>query len=315
MPHNTDVPIDLTSTPWTAVLPVIRARLAAHGRVTLLVRQEAIGADGWRGEPGPDGVPRLGLRDWLDLADALEARLTGPLEAHDRPGATSLFRLERLGPEADVHGRSDVARYGPGGAFARVNKAALPGFRLPLREALAFARDIETPHEERVLVIGCHQGDELEVLAAADPPIPAERVVGIDRDADALAEARARHPGARFVAADLADLAAGEALPVDGRFELIVAVAVLQSRGLDGPAVLRGLIRHHAAERGGVVVGVPASRFRDGEVAWGARTRNFRETDLSLVVRDLAGHRRYLHQHGYRTRIGGRYDLLLAGRR
>lgn len=308
-------PIDLTSARWISSLPTIRARLAMHGRVALRIPTEAIGRDAWRGEERPDGVARMGLRDWLDLADALEARLSGPLDEPGTTGATLLFRLDRLGPETEVHGRSFDDRYGRAGSFGRVNKAGLPGFRLPLLEALAFARDAETRPDGRVLVVGCHRGDELEVLAASDPPVAPDRVVGVDRNAEALDEARMHHREARFVEAELATLADGEALPVDGRFDLIVAIAVLQSSGLDGPAVLRGLIRHHAAEHGGVVIGVPASRFRDGEVVWGARTRNFRQTDLSLVVRDLAGHRRYLHQHGYRTRIAGRYDLLLAGRR
>ncbi|MDZ7708495.1 MAG: hypothetical protein U5J97_11510 [Trueperaceae bacterium] len=90
---------------------------------------------------------------------------------------------------------------------------------------------------------------------------------------------------------------------------------MLQSPDIDGPAVLRTLVRELAAPSGGLVIGLPCSRFRGGEVVWGARTRNFTEVDLSLVVRDLAGHRRYLHQQGYRSRIGGRYDLLLTARR
>lgn len=320
MPDDAD-PIDLRNESWIDALPAIRDRLSRGVSVTLRIAEPDVDSDRWRGEPGPDGMARLGLRDWLDLAEFHHARVRGPTPAADATDGSLLLRLEPIGAESEIHGRASEGRYAMDGAFARVRKSSLPGFRLPLLEAIAFASGAErsasaqaaSPH--RVLVVGCHRGDELDLLAAASPAVPAERIVGVDHDADALAEARRRHPTARFIEADLARLERDDPLPIDGRFDVIVAVAVLQSSQLDGAAVLRGLIRHHATDVGGVVVGLPASRYRDGEIVWGARTRNYTEIDLSLVVRDLAGHRRYLHQHGYRTRIGGRYDLLLAGRR
>lgn len=304
-------PLDLTRTPWSAVLDRIRARLARDGRVDLLVRDPDADPGRWRGEAAEGEPPHLGVRDWIDLAEGLSARLRTPRPDVGATPRTVLLTLDRLGDEADLHGR-DPHRYARDGAFARVRKSALPGFLLPLSDALRFARGDEPDAAgcERVLVVGCHHGDELAVLGASEPPVHPRQVVGIDVREDALAIARERWPDAAFLGADAGDL------PADlGRFELIVAIAVLQSPELDGPAVLRSLVRDHATPAGGLVIGLPASRFRDGEVLWGARTRNFTQPDLSLVVRDLAGHRRYLHQHGYRTRIGGRYDLLLAARR
>ncbi len=284
-------------------------RLRERGVAELTIPDPDEDGAAWPGEARPDGTPRRALRDWLDLADALGARLRTP---RPLPGAGPdrlVATFERLAGEAELHadGGRPPDRYACGGAFARLRKMALPGFALPLLDALAFAAP-RPPR--RVLIAGCHRGDELEALAEAFPDPSPERIVGVDRRDDALAEARRRHPRACFVQADLA------ALPAElGRFELIVAIDVLQSPELDGPAVLRTLVRDHAAAAGGLVIGLPCSRLVDGEVIWGARTRNFAETDLSLLVRDLAGHRRYLHQQRYRTRIGGRYDLLLTARR
>jgi hypothetical protein len=284
------------------------ARLSEAGVAELVVPDPDAGGGAWPGEMRPDGRPQRSWRDWLDLAEAVGARLRTPRPLPGRP-PRSVATFERLAGEADLHadGGRPPDRYRPGGDFARLGKGALPGFALPLLGAISFA----TPRPpERVLVAGCHRGDELEVLARAEPPIAPERIVGVDREAEALDAARRRHPAARFVHADVRDL------PSDlGRFDLIMAVDVLQSPELDGPAVLRRWVREHAAAAGGLVIGLPCSRLVDGEVVWGARTRNYSEIDLSRVVRDLAGHRRYLHQHGYRTRIGGRYDLLLAARR
>jgi hypothetical protein len=313
---HTGVPprLDVGARPAVEVADWLRGRLRDHGTAELLVPDPDEGTDGWPGEPRPDGSPRLDLRAWLDLADAVGARLRTPRPHRPRPDAGHAparlrLRFERRSGEAELHadGGRAPGRYAADGDFARVRKMALPGFVLPLLDALAFAAP-RPP--ERVLVAGCHRGDELEALARATPPVPPERVTGVDRQADALDEARRRHPRARFLDADLA------ALPGElGRFDLIVAIGVLQSPELDGPALLRSLVRDHATAAGGLVVGLPCSRFVGGEVVWGARTRNHAEIDLSLVVRDLAGHRRYLHQQGYRTRIGGRYDLLLTARR
>lgn len=321
MPGDDVEPIDLRNESWIDALPAIRERLSRDHPVRVRIPRASFGAERWRGESGPDGRPHLGLRDWLDLAEFLHARVHGPIPAADASDGSLLLRLEPIGPESEIHGRASDDRYAIDGAFARVRKASLPGFRLPLLEAIAFASGVDrfasapAAAPDRVLVVGCHRGDEIDVLAAADPAVAPERVVGVDHNAAALDEARRRHPAARFVDADLARLEHDDPLPIAGRFDLVVAVSVLQSPQLDGAAVLRGLVRHHTTDVGGVIVGLPASRYRDGEILWGARTRNYAEIDLSLVVRDLAGHRRYLHQHGYRTRIGGRYDLLLTARR
>lgn len=131
----------------------------------------------------------------------------------------------------------------------------------------------------------------------------------MDHSASAIEEARARFPDARhrFVVADL------NALPEDlGRFHLVVSVGTLQSPGVDDHALLRKLVQEHLEPRSALLLGFPNSRFRDGEVVYGARVRNLREPDLSLLVKDLSFYRRYLHQHGFRTFLGGKYDLLLT---
>ena len=301
--------IDAASLTVVALAEWIRRRLREAGVAHVLVPDPDAATERYPGEPGPDGVPHRSLRDWLDLAEAVGARLHTPTPVPDADPPRLLTVFERSTRASDLHadGGRPPDRYGMHRDFSRLHKMALPGFLLPLLDALAFAAPRGA---ERVLVVGCHRGDELEALGQATPPIPPERVVGVDRQEDALDQARLRHPCARFLRAD------ANGLPEDlGRFDLILAIDVLQSPDLDGPATLARLVRDHASDGGGLVIGLPCSRLVDRQVVWGARTRNFAEVDLSLVVRDLAGHRRYLHQHGYRTRIGGRYDLLLAGRR
>jgi SAM-dependent methyltransferase len=305
------------------------AALPPGGVVTLEVPDPDLGRGRYPGERvGPQGaLVHRPWRAWCDLAEALSCRLLTP-----RPvdGTHVQLRLEPLGPEAPWHadgqraGAADgtvdgggapvprAERYGTASPFARVRKLEDPGFLLPWAEALA---RVPLAAGDRVLDLGVNRGDELEALCWRPDAVPLE-VWGVDHSESALAEARARFPGpgapcltgAHFLAADLArGLPPG--LP---RFELVLSVGTLQSPGLDGHALLRALVQEHLAPRAALVLGFPNSRFRDGEVLHGARVRNLREADLSLVVKDLSFYRRYLHQHGFRTYLTGKYDLLLT---
>ena len=267
---------------------------------------DAVGG-AWPGAADAAGVPSRSWRAWIDLADELGCTLATPRPlAGDRVRLT--FRL--LGPEAPWHDRPSGPsedRYADPGAFGAVRKLEHPGLLLPLLEALERTRP---PDGGRVLVLGCHRGDEIEALGLLAPPPHGLEIVGVDHAEAPLREAAARFPDASFVRADL------NALPAElGAFDLVVAIAVLQSPRVDDRALLRRLVQDHLREGGALLLGLPNSRFRGGELTYGARTRNYAERDLSLVVRDLAAYRRYLHQHGFRTHIGGRYDLLLTATR
>jgi SAM-dependent methyltransferase len=265
--------------------------------------------------PDPDAVDAGGVtaagpvagrwRGWFDLAELLGCRLEAPRALG---GGRAALRLVALPPEAEWHGAAAKAtageRYADPAGFGAVRKLEHPGFLLPLLEALERVRP---PDGGRVLLLGCHRGDEVAALGLLDRPPVGLEIVGVDHAEAPLAEAAGRFPSARFLRRDVADL------PTElGHFDLIVAVAVLQSPAVDDRALLRRLVQAHLTGSGSLLLGLPNGRFRGHEPVWGARTRNYREPDLSLVVRDLAAYRRYLHQHGFRTHVGGRYDLLLS---
>ncbi len=251
------------------------------------------------------------LRSWCDLAEGLGCRLLTPRGVDathvrltfERLGAEAGFHARRGGPAADAPRHE---RYGADSDFARMRKLEEPGFLLPWLQALG---RLPLPEGARVLDLGVNRADELEAFSWLSPPREDLHFVGVDHSASALAEARARFPSERhhFVEADL------NALPAQlGRFALAVCVGTLQSPGVDDRALLRRLVQEHLEPRCSLLLGFPNSRFRDGELVYGARVRNLREPDLSLLVNDLAFYRRYLHQHGFRTFLAGKYDLLLT---
>lgn len=323
--------LDVAARPLAQVLAWAQAALAAVAppapdgaapvAFELLVPDPDAATGLWPGAARADGAPQRSWRAWHDLAAGLGCALGTP---RPLPDGRVRVAFRRLGPEAPWHadggggqapGAADAngasrARYADPEGFAAVRKLEDPGFLLPLLEALERVRP---PDGGRVLVLGCHRGDEVAALRLLRPPPAGLHVVGVDHAPGPLAEARSRFPDARFLEADVAVLAGTGALPSAlGRFDLVVAIAVLQSRGIDDRALLRRLVQEHLTDDGALLLGVPACRYREHDVVWGPRTRNYREPDLSLVVQDLAVYRRYLHQHRFRTHVGGRYDLLLT---
>lgn len=298
--------------PLTAVIAHVEAALAA-GAATIVLH--VLDPDRGRGHYSGElidvgGVPHVHrpLRAWIDLADRLGLRVATP-----RPAAPPLIelRLERLDPAArwQADAPADVReRYGPASAYQRIRKLEEPGVALDLAAAY---RRVALPPTARVLALGVNTGDELALLAAEVPGlIDHGTLVGVDHSDGALAIARARFPAARhrFIAADLADLAAHDL----GRFELVVALGVLQSPGVDDRALLRRLVQDHLATDGALVLGLPNCRYLDGELQHGARMKNFREPELGLVVKDLAFYRKYLQQHHRQVFITGQHYLLLT---
>jgi hypothetical protein len=295
--------------PLLAILAYVQGELAAGAAVvTLAVLDPDHGRGRHAGERVEvDGVAFVHrpLRVWVELADRLELRLATP-----RPGPPPLvtLRLERLVgvPSAAADPAAPPAeRYGAASTFARIAKAEEPGYVLDLAEALA---RLALPAAPRVLALGVNAGDELALMAALAPNLADARFVGVDHSASALAVAAARFPAATFHVADLAELGRLDL----GRFDLVVALGVLQSGGLDDRALLRRVVQDHLAPAGALILGLPNGRYLDGELSHGARIRNRREPELGLLVKDVAFYRKYLQQHRMEVFVTGHHDLLVT---
>lgn len=298
------------------IIAFVQAQLAA-GAAALAFR--VLDPDLGRGRYAGELVDHAGephvhrpFRVWVDLAERLGLRLCTP---HADAGLVRL-RFEPLAPhtrwqdaapepEADARGAAHATteRYGRGSAYARISKLEDPGFVIDLADALGRAR--LAPHP-RVLDLGVNAGDELALIERS---VPAIELVGVDHSASALAVARARFPAFRFFEADVGALAA---LGL-GTFDLVLALNLLQSPGIDDRALLRQIVQHHLAPRGAVILGLPNARYRDGELEYGARMKNFRQPELGLLVKDVAFYRKYLQQHGRQVFVTGKHYVLVTG--
>jgi SAM-dependent methyltransferase len=286
------------------IIEDLRSRLAAgDDAVELVVADPDLGRGLYPGERidvRGQTFPHRPLRVWVELADRLELRLHTPQPAGD--GLVRL-RFERIDPPTRTPVGDPTEKYGRESEFARISKLEDPGFVIDLDDALRRAHLGPTP---RVLDLGCNTAEVLDLVARLRPQAT---FVGIDHSASALEIARARHPDHQFIHSDLAALPE-LALP---RFDLVLALCTLQSPGVDDRVLLRHVVQERLAAHGSVILGVPNCRYRDGEVLHGARMKNFRQPDLSLVIKHVGYFKKYLQQHRRRVFITGRNYILVTG--
>ena len=272
------------------------------GRVVIRVPNPDGGHGRYPGEPTsdqPDSPRHRPLRVWTDLADRLELRLHTPMPLGDMielaftPLDTSAELLDRK-----VRG---PGKYGPNSGFHRASKLEDPDFLIDFDEALARCQLPDTP---RVLSLGVNTGDELVPLLEHRP---GALVTGIDHDASALELARSRFPPPhRFECADLGTL------PELPRFDLLLCIDTLQSPGVDDRELLRHATQSLLAPEASVILGVPNCRYVDGELLHGARMVNFRQPELSLLLKGVAFYKKYLQQHRKRVFVTGKHELLIT---
>ncbi len=288
--------------PLSAILAYVRAEVEAHGSASLRVPNPDAGHGHYPGEPvgqEPNAPRHRPIRIWTDLADRLELRLRTPVPVKDTLELT-FTRLDSDGVLLDRRARGP-GKYAPGSGFHRASKLEEPDFLLDFADALDRCGLANAP---RVLSLGVNTGDELIPIAEHRPQ---SEFTGIDHDEAALAVARARFENPhRFIAADLG------ALPDLGHHDLILCIDTLQSPGVDDRAVLRDIVQHLLKPDGCVILGVPNCRYVDGELLHGARMVNFRQPELSLMLKGVAFYKKYLQQHRKRVFVTGKHELLIT---
>lgn len=284
--------------PLHEVMAAVRAVLTERGEVRFSVPTPDLGLNLYPGERTGAGVHRP-YQTWLDLADRLDAQFQTP-----EPRGERVILHFKADPPAKRSPRTDTTeRYGAETDFQRVDKLEEPGFLEDMQEALT---RINLGPGARVLALGVNSAGELRLLDLSYPG-QAFEVVGVDHSASALQLARIRSPQHTFLELDL------NALPSDlGRFDLVLALSVLQSPDIDTDRLLATLLRHHLTPAGALILSWPNARYIGHRLSYGARTLNFRRPELGLLVRDVAHVRRQLQRKGFRVHLTGQYELVLT---
>ena len=248
------------------------------------------------------------LRAWMDLATHLQCRMLTPTANSDK---TLTLRLQRLRNDS-FHQDSPAdksEKYGVDSNFSAINKNEEPAFLSAYLHALEVT---DLGSKKRVLNLGINQGDEFALIQEllSKEQFEAMEFTGIDHSQSAIEAAKQRFkaPNMHFYAHDINALSELDL----GAFDLIITIGTLQSPGINYKPFLMELVKQYLSEDGAIILGFPNSRWIDGEMVYGAKMRNYRESDLSLVLSDIDYAKRYLQQKRFNVRISGKEYIFLS---
>ena len=241
---------------------------------------------------------------WFDLAERHVCRFATPTlygEHFVCLTFTKIVMVSNSETNLDKH-----EKYGAESEFGRITKLEESDFLLTYLEAL---ERIKPQAGERILSLGINTGKEFRVFDYLSLSQKLQ-FTGIDYSETALEKAKVTFPSEnyQFIHADINDIARLEL----GTFDLVMALGTLQSPGIDDRSVLRYLVQHCAHSSSRLLFAFPNSTHIGTERSYGARMKNFRQPDLSLLVKDAAYYRKYLHQHKFKVFITGKHYLFIT---
>ena len=260
-----------------------------------------------------NGNPYLyrSLRSWMDMATILNCRMLTPTIASEE---TILLHFQKLNTDS-FHQESPEdksEKYGTTSRFSDINKNEEPAFLSAYTQALDVAK-VES--KKRVLNLGVNRGDEFALIQELLSQETFENIefVGVDHSISAIETAKNRFstPNMHFYSHDINKI---NELKL-GKFDLIISIGTLQSPGINYKPFLMELVKNYLSDDGAMILGFPNSRWIDGEMIYGAKMRNYRESDLSLLLSDIDYAKRYLQQKKFTVRINGKEYIFLTASR
>ena len=245
---------------------------------------------------------------WVDLAEILHCKMLLP---KDIGSNHILIRYRPLNISKSWHNHSGVdisERYGTDSDFSKIFKFEEPYFLSGFIRAL---EGITVRKGMKILNLGINRGDEFGIVSEFFSSISGSlSFTGIDHCASALkfAGKRFNSQNYNFIEEDIADIAD---LNLE-KHDILISIGTLQSPDINGNDIFRYVIQNILKKSGSIILGFPNSRYIDCEVVYGAKTKNYTESNLNLLIKDINFYKRYLQQHGYKVITFGKYYIFLV---
>jgi 2-polyprenyl-3-methyl-5-hydroxy-6-metoxy-1,4-benzoquinol methylase len=308
---KTTTRLHFVNEPMIEVVNILKERLKQNLTLSFMVLNPDLYGGNYAGqEVVIDGKHYLyhSLRAWMDLATLLHCRMLTPSINTDETITLHFKKLETDSFHKD-NPTDKSEKYGTNSQFSAINKNEEPAFFSAYHHALQLA-DITS--KTRILDLGINQGDEFSLIQEMLPKEVFQTIdfVGIDHSQSTIERAKKR-----FNASNMSfyshDINALDDLALEP-FDLIITIGTLQSPGINYKPFLQKLVQEYLTQDGAVILGFPNSRWIDGEMIYGAKMRNYRESDLSLVLTDIDYAKRYLQQKKFNVRISGKEYIFLT---
>lgn len=245
------------------------------------------------------------LQNLVDLGDALNC--TAAPVRYAAPWMEII--LTPRAPESQWHQEQPgIEKYGMNSKYQRIQKLEDPSFLSDLHRSMKEAHIDRCRH---LINLGVNTGDELIPVMELNSKTCC---VGIDHSPSAIAAARTRFESTphTFLEMDINQIDAIDAAH-HHRYDLFMSLGTLHSPSVDSKRVFMWCMQHLLAKDATVIIGFPNCRWGNGHPVPGARTRNRKESDMSLVIKDVYFVKKYLQQHRFNTVIFGKYYLFVVG--
>jgi len=136
-------------------------------------------------------------------------------------------------------------------------------------------------------------------------------LVGVDYSKTAIAYAKEnfREKNVCFYREDINRL---ESLNL-GRFDLFISIGTLQSSDIHFKPFFMEVVQNYLnQEDAALILGFPNSRWRGGEMVYGAKAPNYVMSEMSLLFNDVIFCKKYLQQKRYRVTLTGKQYIFLT---
>lgn len=242
------------------------------------------------------------LKQWMDCAESLQCEFS---LKHFEEHVSIQFKLTKV--VLLKFGEVDAAeKYGSQGKYISDKKCYEPTFIFDLWKCLDF---IQINKDHRILDLGCNDGSVYSLIKAYNQNIfNSLNLTGLDYSMSAIEKAKKVYGQEfEFYVHDL-----NESYLIKDKMNVLISFNTLQCTTLDGKKVFRKFYQDNLLEDGSVLLCFPNCRHSENELFYGAKTKNYRANDMSLVLKDVMYYKKYLQQHGYRVWLTGKYYIFLA---
>ncbi|MBA1433254.1 MAG: class I SAM-dependent methyltransferase [Epsilonproteobacteria bacterium] len=284
-------------------LRIILDKTAPHAVVEFIVLNPDIASgtyNGTRIKVEQESAIYRGYKTWLELAHILGCRMLTPKVIDEH---FILMHYEKL--TQDSFHTSDAQKeekYGSDSIFSAIHKNEEAGFLHYFTQAL---QNVKIDERKRVLNLGINSGDEFELIQKISKNFVNLELVGIDYCASAIESAQKKFQNENNVTLLQADINNLNALNL-GEFDLIVSIGALQSANLEYKKLMMTLVQNQLSRKGAMILAWPNCRWRDGEMLYGARMKNYAFSEMSNLYKDVIFAKKYLQQKKFRVTITGK---------
>ena len=247
-------------------------------------------------------------RAWLDFAEIINYRYLTP-QSSDYPFIK--IRYQRLNQKKSWHlsPKSLEEKYGSDSLFARIDKLEEPAFLLEYTDCL---RKCRIEKNMRILGLGVNEGKEFKLFTniCDRETYDSLQFLGIDIVQSSIDRARSLFPqNHKWMVADIGNWQEWDI----GKFDVLIAIGIFHSPSLNGKNIITPLLKKFLHSNSKIILGFPNVRYIDGEIKFGAKSKNYEKPEWSLLLKDIGYYRRLLFRQGFNVTVTGKYYLFVTG--